>query len=145
MKAVESRMKPLVIDASTALGFLLLDEHGDVALKAYEAIKANRRVEVPSHWTLEVVNGLLAAGRRMRISRADISVALDLIAALRVRSDDQTAQRAVSDTAALALEYQLTIYDAAYLELAMRRGAELATEDKALAKAAKAVGVSLFH
>ena len=61
-----------------------------------------------------------------------------------MRTDDETASRAGSDSAALARQYGLTIYDAAYLEIAMRRGASLATTDNALAKAAKAAGVPIF-
>jgi predicted nucleic acid-binding protein len=84
------------------------------------------------------------AERRKRASQADITEALNLVAALPVIADDETAQRAGSDTAALARQYGLTIYDAAYLELAMRRGAALATSDHALAQAAKAAGVTLY-
>jgi predicted nucleic acid-binding protein len=84
------------------------------------------------------------AERRKRASQAEITEALSLVAALPVVTDDQTAQRAFSDTVALARQYGLTIYDAAYLELAMRRGASLATTDGALSKAAKAAGVALF-
>jgi len=58
---------------------------------------------------------------------------------------EQTAQRAFGETAALARQYRLTVYDAAYLELAMHRGASLATTDQALAQAAKAAGVPLFR
>ncbi|OAM87338.1 hypothetical protein AW736_24090 [Termitidicoccus mucosus] len=93
---------------------------------------------------MEVANGLIMAERRKRASQADITEALHLVAALPVVTDDETAQHAVSDTAALARQYGLTIYDAAYLELAMRRGASLATSDSALAKAAKAAGVAIF-
>jgi predicted nucleic acid-binding protein len=63
---------------------------------------------------------------------------------LPVITDEETARRSGSDTIALARQYGLTIYDAAYLELAMRRGASLATTDRDLTKAAKAAGVSLF-
>jgi predicted nucleic acid-binding protein len=84
------------------------------------------------------------AERRKRASQADITEALNLVAALPVIEDDQTARRVGSDATALARQYGLTIYDACYLELAMRRGAALATSDHALAKAAKAAGVAIF-
>ena len=61
-----------------------------------------------------------------------------------IRLSDETARRVGSDTAALARQYGLTVYDAVYLELAMRRGATLATTDKALAKAATSAGVPLL-
>jgi predicted nucleic acid-binding protein len=82
------------------------------------------------------------AERRKRASQADITEALSLVNALPVIVDGEVAQRAGSDTVALARQYGLTIYDAAYLELAMRRGASLATSDHDLAKAAKAAGVA---
>ncbi len=137
-------MKALVIDGSTTIGFLLKDEQEESAVKALDAIERGIPTYVPAHWVVEVANGLIMAERRKRASQADITEALGLVSALPVIADDETAQRAGSDTAGLARQYGLTIYDAAYLELAMRRGASLATTDKDLAKAAKAAGVSIF-
>jgi len=84
------------------------------------------------------------AERRKRASQADVAEALGLLNALPILIDGETAQNAGRDTLALARQYGLTIYDAAYLELAMRRGAALATSDRELAKAAKAVGVAVL-
>lgn len=139
-----STIKALVIDGSTALGFLLKDEQGESSLNSLDAIESGIPTFVPSHWCVEVANGLIMAERRKRASQADITEALGLVAALPVFVDDQTSQRAFSDTAALSRQYGLTIYDAAYLELAMRRGASFATSDNALIKAATAAGVSLL-
>lgn len=136
-------MKALVIDGSIAIGFLLKDEQSAVAMKALDSIEEGVPAYVPAHWAVEVANGLIMAERRKRASQADVTEALGLAAALPVLADEQTAARAGSDIAALARQYRLTIYDAAYLELAMRRGAALATTDHALAKAAKAAGVPL--
>lgn len=137
-------MRILVIDGSTTLGFLLRDEQSASALKALDAIEQGVPTYVPAHWCVEVANGLIMAERRKRASQADITEALGLVACLPVRTDDETASRVGSDSAALARQYGLTIYDAAYLEIAMRRGASLATTDNALAKAAKAAGVPIF-
>ena len=137
-------MKALVIDGSTTIGFLLKDEQGASPLKALEAIENGAATFVPAHWSVEVANGLIMAERRKRASQADITEALALVAALPVECDDETTQRAFSDTAALARQYGLTLYDAAYLELAMRRGAALASTDAALCKAAKAAGVPIL-
>jgi predicted nucleic acid-binding protein len=134
----------LVIDGSTALGFLLSDEQPDLALKVLAAMENGAPTIVPAHWWVEVANGLIMAERRKRASQADIAEAFNLVAALPVVTDDETAQRSVSDTAALARQYGLTIYDAAYLELAMRRGAKLASTDGDLVKAAKTAGVAIF-
>jgi predicted nucleic acid-binding protein len=135
----------LVIDGSTTLGFLLADEQSGAALRALDALEKGIPTIVPAHWCVEVANGLIMAERRKRASQADITEALNLIAALPVLTDEETARRAVSDTAALARQYGLTIYDAAYLELAMRRGASLASSDDRLVKAAEAAGVPIFQ
>jgi len=135
---------PLVIDGSTAIGFLLADEQAPSSMKALDAIEAGTPTFVPAHWCLEVSNGLIMAERRKRASQADITEALNLTATLPVTIDLETARHATTDTVSLARQYGLTIYDAAYLELAMRCGASLATTDIALAKAAKAAGVTIF-
>ena len=137
-------MKALVIDGSTALGFLMLDEQHPDALKSLAIIESGTPTYVPAHWCVEVANGLVMAERRNRASQADITEALNLVAAIPVIEDDETARRVGSDTTALARQYGLTIYEACYLELAMRRGAALATSDHALAKAEKAAGVAIF-
>lgn len=137
-------MKALVIDGSTTLGFLLKDEQGADAQRALDAIEKGIPTFVPAHWCVEVANGLIMAERRKRATQADITEALGLVASLPVHTDEETAQKAFGDTAALARQYGLTLYDAAYLELAMRRGASLATTDHALAKAARAAGVTVI-
>jgi predicted nucleic acid-binding protein len=138
-------MKALVIDGSTTIGFLLKDERGQSPLKALAAIENGVPTFVPAHWSVEVANGLVMAERRKRASQADITEAMTLIAALPVECDDETSRRAFSDTTALVRQYGLTIYDAAYLELAMRCGASLASTDTTLCKAAKAAGVPVFN
>jgi len=137
-------MKALVLDGSVALGFILKDERSPAALKVLERLEAGLPAFVPAHWHLEVANGLIMAERRRRATQADITEALYLIQALPVATDPETAQRATADTAALARQYHLTVYDAAYLELALRRKAALSTTDHDLAKAAKAAGVEVF-
>ena len=136
-------MRALVMDGSIALGFLLPDERLPQATRAIDALERGIPTWVPSHWTLEVANGLLMAGRRRRIGRADAAEALDVLGQLPIETDDETGRRAGGETTALARQYGLTVYDAAYLELALRRGAALATADAALAKAAKKAAVEI--
>ena len=133
--------KALVIDASTALGFILKDEQAGPSMAALAALEQGAPTFVPAHWAVEVANGLVMAERRKRLTQAEMAEALDLLAALPVTIDPETATRLGGTTAGLARQYRLTAYDAAYLELAMRRGATLATTDQALAKAAVAAGV----
>ena len=137
-------MNPLVIDASTTLGFLLKDEKSNSSMKALKAMEQSDRTYVPAHWWLETANGLLMAERRRRVSQAEIAEALQFLRDLPLITDDETAQRSGSETMALARQYALTSYDAAYLELAIRRKATVATTDRALAKAATAAGVMVL-
>ena len=136
-------MNSLVIDGSTALGFLLRDERDSCALAALAAIERGVPTYIPAHCFVETTNGLLMAERRKRVTQSDVTEALGLLWALPIITDSETAANAGSETIALARQYGLTIYDAAYLELAMRRGASLATNDHELAKAATAAGVTL--
>jgi predicted nucleic acid-binding protein len=134
----------LVIDGSTTLGFVLQDERGPAPLRALAALEQGAPAHVPAHWGVEVANGLLMAERRKRATQAEITEALGLVALLPVRPDEETATRAFQDTVALARQYGLIVYDAAYLELAMRKGARLATTDRALMAAARDAGVALL-
>jgi len=138
-------MNALVIDGSTTLGFLMKDEQESQALKALTAIEDGTPTYAPAHWCVEVANGLMTAERRKRASQAEVTEAFNLVRALPVIIDDETCRRVGSEATALARQYGLTLYDAAYLELAMRLGASLATSDHALIKAAKSAGVPVFR
>lgn len=137
-------MRALVMDGSTALGFLMSDEQAPRAFRALDALERGVPTFVPSHWALEVANGLLVAERRKRLSRADVAEAADVLGQLPIETDAETGRRAIGETAALARQYGLTVYDAAYLELALRHGAALATSDAALARAARRAGLEVI-
>jgi predicted nucleic acid-binding protein len=137
-------VKALVIDASTALGFLMPDEQAPKAVEALEALEQGVPTFVPSHWPLEVANGLLIAERRRRTSHADVSEALHVVLSLPIEIDSETTRQVPGQTLAAARQYGLTVYDAVYLELAMRLGATLATSDAELAHAARTAGVAVL-
>ena len=107
-------MRALVMDGSTALAFLMPDEQSPEALRAIEALERGVPTWVPSHWALEVANGMLMAERRRRISRADATEVLDVLGRLPIETDGETGRRAAGETAGLARQYGLTVYDAAY-------------------------------
>jgi len=132
------------MDGSTALGFLMSDEQAPRAFRALDALERGVPTFVPSHWALEVANGLLVAERRKRLSRADVAEAADVLGQLPIETDAETGRRAIGETAALARQYGLTVYDAAYLELALRHRAALATSDAALARAARRAGLEVI-
>ncbi len=132
----------LVLDTSATLAFLLDDERDAATASLYETISINGAF-VPSLWPYEVANSLSVAVKRGRISTVMRSHAL-----MKLRSLDIVIDRADFDeiwnaTVALADLYQLTVYDAAYLELAQRMRAPLATLDDSLMRACKASAVHL--
>ena len=98
---------------------------------------------VPGLWHLEIANVLLQAEKRGRITGGDVTMRLDLIAALPITTDSETTARAWREILALARAQGLTTYDAAYLELAIRRGLPLQTKDEALIGAAKRCNVTV--
>ena len=101
-------------------------------------------VLVPALFFWEVANALLMAVRRQRLSQAERVEALQLLEAQGFDVDPASPAVIWHDVIHLAEQCQLTAYDAAYLELAMRRGLPLATHDRALRAAARSLGVELL-
>lgn len=97
---------------------------------------------VPSLWSLEIGNVLLMAERHKRITREQRHKALYTLTELPITVDTMTAHNAWLETLELAERYGLTLYDASYLELSLRRSLPLATYDSALKQAAEKAGVS---
>jgi predicted nucleic acid-binding protein len=92
-------------------------------------------------WCFEDANVLLQAEKRGRISAFEVGAKLGMFGDLLIETDYESVGRAWRETLLLARLHKLTAYDATYLELAIRRGVPLATRDKALAAAAKVVGL----
>jgi predicted nucleic acid-binding protein len=101
-------------------------------------------VWVPAHWRLEVCNALWMAERRKRLDAAGVAQAVALFTQLPVVIDAETNSRAGSEILALGRQHTISIYDAAYLELALRRGAALGSLDEPLRAVAKTLGVTLL-
>jgi predicted nucleic acid-binding protein len=99
---------------------------------------------VPSLWRLEIANVLELNVRRGRQGAAFRDATLEDLAELPIVIDAETDQHAWTATLSLAIDRRLTVYDAAYLELAKRRGLPLATLDDELRRAARAEGVHLL-
>jgi len=122
---------------------VLPDEASDVTARILDKV-TEAGAWVPSLWHLEVANGLTMAVRRARISAEFRNSALADLASLDIRVDPQTHSAAWMMTLSLADRFGLTLYDAAYLELALRRNLPLATFDSKLADAGLKAGVGLF-
>ncbi len=119
-------------DEATAASDGLLDRLGDAPAAA------------PAIWPLELGNVLVMAERRGRIDAAQLAECVALLRELPVAIDEETPQRALDEVLALARAEGLTTYDASYLELAMRLGVPLATQDRALRQAAEKLGTPVL-
>lgn len=128
-----------VADASITLAWYLRDENAETANRVRERL-LSEGICVPAHWALEVSNALLAAVRRGRITIQELRELVPDLRLLPEMVDHQTDDAAWSATLDLAEAHRLTIYDAAYLELAVRRKLPLATLDRHLHTAARTAG-----
>jgi len=135
-------MERFVLDNSIVMAWCFEDESNAMADAVLEQLQTKLAI-VPAIWPLEVGNVLLVAERRGRLSEADSSRFLTMLADLPIQSEIETRQRAMSNILFLAREYTLSTYDASYLDLAMREGVPLASLDKGLRRAATQCQVSL--
>jgi len=107
-----------------------------------DEVKAGASFVVPVLWMFEVANALLALRRRQRIQRDEYEQALVDLEDSRPLVDDESPLRALDAISKLAEKHALSVYDAVYLELALRRNLPLASRDAALNKAAKNAAVT---
>lgn len=132
----------IALDASLALAWTFADERTDAATAVFRRVVTEGAC-VPD-WHLEIANGMRTAIRRGRASIAERNGFLADLARLRIDVDIETADRAWTSTNELSDRYGLTPYDAAYLEVAIRRQLPLGTRDNALVAAAGAAGVEVL-
>jgi predicted nucleic acid-binding protein len=133
---------PFVLDASTALAWHFEDELSARAEAASERSYDDTAV-VPMHWFLEVGSALLKGERRRRTAASHSALFIDRLRTLQPEVDAIDPHQVFGMLLPLARAHRLSVYDAAYLELAERRGIALATLDASLAAAARSVGVEL--
>ena len=133
----------LVLDSSATLAWIYSDEANDAIRHVFDMV-AEEGAVVPSLWRLEVANSLTVAVRRGRIDIDLRRAALADLALLDISIDPHTDACAWAAALQAADEFRLTVYDAAYLELAQRRRLPLATLDHSLLAAGRALGVPLL-
>jgi predicted nucleic acid-binding protein len=132
-----------VVDCSITMSWCFGDEQTPASLKVRNRLE-NEAALVPAHWFLEVTNVLAMAEKHKRI-KADDSVAfLDLLEVLDIQVDHESSQRAFAHLLPLCRAHGLTSYDAAYLDVALRRQLGLATLDEDLRAAAKKLGITVY-
>jgi len=133
-----------VLDASVVISWFFQDEaSGEKELSLLEKLKRGWAV-VPGIWPLEVSNVLLVALRRGRVEPSGVYRVMELLSRLPIEVEDISLDLAFKAIYPVAREYELSIYDASYLELAVRKGLPLATKDAALKKAARRANIQLL-
>jgi predicted nucleic acid-binding protein len=130
----------VVIDSSIVLNWIYADERTDAVTRVLHIVHRDG-AWVPLIWRLEVGNALQYGLKRKRLTRAERDDSLIDLAAMNISVDPDTNTYAWSDTLALAESHGLTLYDAAYVELARRRSLPLASLDRDMLAACRALGV----
>jgi predicted nucleic acid-binding protein len=137
-------MRAFVADASVAIGWVHPGQATPQTDSMLEAIVDGAVVEAPALWPLEVANALTVLTRRRKLTEDEREAGLGWLRRLPLRLDHEMAQLAFSRLSELASAHELSVYDAAYLELARRKGLTLACKDGPLRKAARRAGVALW-
>jgi predicted nucleic acid-binding protein len=133
----------LVLDSSVTLAWIYSDETTEAVRQVFDQL-SERGAWVPGLWRLEVGNILEMGVRRDRHDTGFRDSTLADLALLPIQTDSETDRQAWGATALLAARHRLTLYDAAYLELALRRELPLATLDRDLRTAARAEDAQLL-
>lgn len=133
----------VVIDASVAISWIFADEQTTLSMNLLQQVSMTGAV-VPSLWPLEIANALQNGIKRKRMDAAYRDSTIQRLLLLPIEIDPDTNDYAWTTTLRLADAHQITVYDASYLELALRRNLPLATRDQELAAAATSAGVVLL-
>lgn len=133
-------MTRCVLDSSVALAWLLPGEATNATEALLDEIAADSAA-APGLWPLEIANVLLQAQKAQRVTANEVRRSLATLAGLPIHIDSDTAAQAWGRSLSLAEAHGLTLYDASYLELALRLHVPLATLDKKLRQAAAKCGV----
>jgi predicted nucleic acid-binding protein len=132
-----------VLDSSVTLSWVFKDE----AAPETDALELQARdygAVIPSLWYVEIGNALLMAEKQKRITREDAKFHIKVITSLPLEPDRENLHYIMEKTLSLARAHDLTTYDAAYLELALRHDIPLATKNKDLRVAAGKLGVAVL-
>jgi predicted nucleic acid-binding protein len=133
----------IVLDASLIIAHVLGESTIAVDSSIFDTLKGDR-VTVPAHWSAEVANALTINARRGRLSQADIALILKQVDVYDIEFAEPISVEDLSNLITFAADQQLTAYDAAYVMLAVRLGAKLATLDNAMRRAAGPLGIDVL-
>lgn len=141
MKEVTSSV--FVMDCSVTMAIVLPDEKNKTFVSYVDPGRENTML-VPTIWHYEIANVLSTATRAKRITESELLEIKSILGGFPITTDDLSTNNCMNSTLNISREHKLSIYDAAYLELAMREGLPLATFDKQLIKIAKLVGLKII-
>jgi predicted nucleic acid-binding protein len=133
-----------IADASVGVAWAIHSQASEATDGLLDQVAAGAPLVVPVLWPLEVANSLLVLVRRKRILAEDCDRARGALGRLPLVVDEEGARLAFGRISELAAEHGLSVYDAAYLELAVRRRLPLASRDDGLRKAANSCRVKLL-
>ena len=136
-------MNDVVVDASIALAWCFPDEKSDYAEAVLIALEG-KQILVPAVWSLEITNAIIVAQKRKRINPKETQRFIELLEGLTIREAVLAIAWSANNILPLAQEYNLSAYDAAYLSIAIRHDAPLATLDNGLTSAALKAGIEIF-
>jgi len=136
--------KDFTVDASIGVAWVHPAQATSGSQALLQALGEGARAHAPALWPLETANALLVLVRRGKLTEEERATALKALAQLAVTLDHEMASLAFTRLSALAFQHGLSIYDAAYLELALRKKLPLACKDGPLRGAAKRCRVKLL-
>lgn len=132
---------PYVLDASIAVALVFPDEDTDDSVR--RTLPEDSPL-VPAVWPFEVANALLAARSSGRLSQDEVPRVARELSALEAEVQPASVGRALNDVLNVAVRYGLTIYDATYVELAIRRALPIATLDRQVRTASLQSGLNVL-
>lgn len=132
-----------VLDCSVTMAWCFENQVTNYTEKVFDSLKSTKAI-VPEIWHLEVCNVLLKAERYKIITNLQAIEFIEALDLLPIKVDESEIGKAMHLIIEIAREFKLSAYDAAYLELAMRKKLPISTLDKALRKAANNAGVGSF-
>lgn len=136
-------MSGFVLDASVTLCWLFENQASAYTESVLDRLGKREEALTPAIWPFEVANALVVAERRKLLRPAQSAAFIEELSQLPLRIEPAGGERAFREVLEAARRYRLSIYDASYLELAMREALPLATVDGAMRAAARAVGLSI--
>ena len=136
-------MTLFVVDASVTLAWCLPRQASAATEKLLDRMASGSAAIAPCLWPSEAANALWSLERRGRLTPAEVLAVIEVLRSLPITLDHQPPARTLGTVKELAGRYGLTVYDASYLELALRRQLPLATADRTLRAAAQKAGLDI--